>query len=552
MRIPRSLCPRWLCAAGIVAVLSILAPTAGASAQQAAGDTVVPYTGTAYIGAHQWLGPLHPPQAAPYMDDTVVRIHFAVQDDAHYRIDLQTLAPALDAGTETVVMNGGTLDVYDARSNTAAEYTVPSSQFQRYFVQFMSGNAEAPGQGAAVLPVLPDPAQPLSAYLDALRLDPFSPDIHHAAALAGTDTVLGRPTAVINYGPIYLDESSCLPGTGSSCLDNAPGLGSAQLWVDADHPILLQYREDIPTSIENKPGIVSHLFYQVTALTIGQGPSAADLQFAPPVPVTRSAAGPGTDSWPGDYSTTPPPSPFIVLPDPSGMTVACRNWEADTSFAGPSPILLASLFTTTRPVNGCQNPAEPGPYLLVLQRLQAHGLPAGLEPGTPALEGNCAVWSGTYPDGTVWSAFDRNQVAVFVATNALSPAQLLRYTQQLCGAPISTGPNSPTDGVPANDWTCVTGGPTQWSLTIYHFPQHGQTCYQTISEAIASLPPGVQSIVPPGVSVNTSTCGITGIEKAPPGAVAFVRCSFPDGSSSSSLTYDPSTITDGPDPIRNP
>lgn len=485
MRRRRFRCSRWHCVIGIVGALALLAPEAGVSAQQAAGSVAI-YTGTANLTFHATPLLLHPLQPAPYIDTTVVRIRFTVQDDAHYQISLQTIRPALDAGRETLVMNGGTLGVYDARSNTAVEYTLPPSQFERYFLQFMSGNGGVPGQGGA----LPDPAKPFARYLAALRSD----------ASRGLQR--------------------------------------------------LQYREDVRASSEDKPGSVDHLLYRVTALSIRQRPPGTRFQFAPPVPVSLRATTVSTSTWPGDYSEMPP-SPFLALPDPSGMNVACGNWEADTGIADPSPVLLESLFTTDRSLAGCGNPVMPGSYVFVLQRVQVNGLPAGLEHGTPIMAGSCTIWSGVYASGVVWTAFARDGLAIFTAAIDLLPEQLVRYTRQLCTAPIATGPDSPTDGVPANDWTCVTHGPRQWSMTIYHYPQHNQSCDRTISEAVDHLPLSVRSIAPPGVSVDTSTCAITWSGKAPPGSVAFVRCSFPDGSSGSNLRYDLATITDGPDPVRS-
>jgi len=71
---------------------------------------------------------------------------------------------------------------------------------------------------------------------------------------------------------------------------------------------------------------------------------------------------------------------------------------------------------------------------------------------------------------------------------------------------------------------CVTGGPGTWKITAYTAPKAGQNCFRTVGEAIATLPPDVRGIAPPGGSYNVQSCSLTAPGRITPGSVYFVRC----------------------------
>jgi hypothetical protein len=74
-----------------------------------------------------------------------------------------------------------------------------------------------------------------------------------------------------------------------------------------------------------------------------------------------------------------------------------------------------------------------GPYLLIQQRLRRHGLPASLQTGTAQPAGRCLTWSGTYPDGQRWLAFQHGAVSVFLLSNLMTQPQLTSYVaRDLC------------------------------------------------------------------------------------------------------------------------
>lgn len=501
------------------------------SAARAQVTSSLSYTGTAEITYNQlqrttavpgsvfsWYGPawLSPPAAASYLNTRQIEMHFAVRDDSHYRFDFQTVEPALEAGTRTVIVNGDQMWVYDTRTNTAATYPVPSldpasttPNPAAMLNLLLRGNDLRGRPGGGIMPGVPDPSSSVDAYIAALDALPAHAGTKGSANVVGHDTLLGRPVDVIDYGPLY------------------EGLGWSRLWVDAQHPFLLK-EEDEYGQVPAGSGDIPHdLLYRVTSINFGTGPSDSDLSPSFPVKPVAIERAPGTSSGSPSSGGTPP-APFLAIqaPDASIFQTACDPWnwgQEGPSYYGTQ--WVTQLFLAQH--SECGAPTGAGPYVMVQQYMQVAGMPPALQIGSSTTIDGCRIWSGTYPDGQTWANLDVGQVAIQVTSNALSADQITQYAgTAVCTAHEATTDTTPPGVLlPPDTWFCV-GGTARPSITLYTEDQRGEQCFHYLDQAVAVLSPSVQEIIPPGASgsINTATCAIRMTGSDPPGGVYFVRC----------------------------
>jgi hypothetical protein len=82
-------------------------------------------------------------------------------------------------------------------------------------------------------------------------------------------------------------------------------------------------------------------------------------------------------------------------------------------------------------------------FVYLKERIRALGLPAGLTTESPQTAGACQVWTGTFPDGVRWLAMMRGHIAILVATDTLTQANLVQYAASgICTAPIVPPPSA--------------------------------------------------------------------------------------------------------------
>jgi hypothetical protein len=545
----------------MLAIASLLAafvaplPAGAQAGRQTAA--FLPYTGTAEMTLNDHVrttqtpgspfathsGPGELPNAAmSYQNTRQIEIRFAVRDATHFRFDIQTILPVLEAGTRTVVVNGSQMTVYDTRSRVAASYPVPGQPATpttpdpaTLLRLLMQGN-DLRGYGPLwSLTVLPDPTQSLDSYFAALKAAYAPPGTTRTVRIVGQDTLLGRPVEVVDYGPI---------------VGNA---GTDRLWIDMQHPFILQYQAQYSQPEDTTGGFPHDLDYHVTSLNFGQGPSDSDLQPSFPVPVQTLERAP-SQAIGEENGGENPPAPFLIAPQPdaSVFPTACDRWVFIQEGPAYGTQAIEQLFSTSRSM--CGNPPGDGQYIMVQQRIQVAGLPAALQVGQPQSLSGCQIYSGAYPDGQHWAAFARGQVSILATTNALSQDQLVTYAGALCASHEATTDTNPPGILPPTDWYCVGGTPAKPTITIYRYAQRGEQCFHYLDQAVAVLSPSVQEIIPPGASgsVNTSDCSMSGNAATdPPGAVYFVRCPNMGGQGwSAGWSGSPDQITDGPNPIK--
>lgn len=368
-----------------------------------------------------------------------ISTRMVVRDSSHYRVDVQTIAPAIDSGTLTVSLDGRRMVAYDIRTGLAAWNTISGS------------GSPQPGDiqiGSALSPMAPtpDPGQSFNQYLAMLHQP--SSVIHPTVLIVGHTRLLGHPVAIIEYGPLIgTGQSLCArPSrrTPHPMCHSTSGTGFGRLWVATDRPVLLKYTEG---HFAGLPGGMTrqHYLYRVTSFHFGPVPLAAT-RHPPPVPISRSqwletAAMGGGDSgwfggWPENWRTgilyrAPPPQ------DSHGNLYTENSVFLRRDTLEPIPTAMGVLYYRPTASSTGLPPAQyqgSGPYVYLQERIQVHGLPAALRTGRHIQRGRCSLWTGSYRKNLPWLALARRRVSLLVTTNSLSQEDLIQYAlRRLCG-----------------------------------------------------------------------------------------------------------------------
>lgn len=429
----------WPCRLGVIVLLGTsLLPATGTAA-----PAMRPHPSASYRLTTVASYTMQPDQNLPASAVATIGRHtvierLIVRDSTHYRVDVETVAPAIDSGTLTVSVEGRRMVAYDSRSGQAAWNTITGPP-QPSDVQ----------SGVAVSPMVstPVPGQSFRRYLAMLR-QPASV-MHPTVRIVGHTHLLGHPVAILDYGPLSgTGQSICRPPTRDNphpmCYA-VSGTGRARLWVATDRPALLRYTEGhfkgLPVGMMRQ-----HYLYRVSSFRFGTVPIAAT-RYTPPVPLERSkwlviaVVGGGDSGWFGGwpevwrtgilYRAVPPVDShgyrytvngvFIrrdtLVPIPSAMGVLYYR-PAPSAFAGVPPAQYRGS----------------GPYVYLQERIQVHGLPAALRHGRHIQRGRCSLWIGSYRKGLPWMALQRQRLALLVTTNTLTRRDLIRYGfGSLCG-----------------------------------------------------------------------------------------------------------------------
>ncbi len=363
-----------------------------------------------------------------------------VRDSTHYRVEVQTLAPAIDSGTLTVTMSGNRMVAYDSRTGRAVWDTASGAGAPQ------PSNIQMALQISPLAP-LPDPGQSFRQYLAALR-GPGSA-VHSSVRIVGHTRMLGHPVTILDYGPLVgTGRPICVRPSRHSphpVCHSSSGSGRGRLWVATDHPAILKYTEG---HFSGLPGgmMRRHYLYRVTSLRFGPVPIAIT-RFTPPVPLEHSkwlsiAVVGGGDAgwfagWPAVWRTgilyrAPPPI------DSHGNRYTMNSVYIHRDSLVPIPSTMGVLYYRPAPsiLPGVPPPqyGGSGPYVYLQERIQVHGLPAALRHGRHMQRGRCSLWTGSYRKGLPWMALQRQRVSLVASTNALSQRDLIRYGfASLCG-----------------------------------------------------------------------------------------------------------------------
>jgi hypothetical protein len=376
-----------------------------------------PYVATAVISTEGGNSSALPPGLQRVAADHRMVATYAVRDATHFRMELRTVFPALEAGTMTVVANGHTIVTYSTISRLAWSEPVTAG-----------GAAPIMGIG---------PGYSMAGTIGALVTELNHPKTGTHARLMGERTVRGRRTYRVRVWPASRETTgSC--NTAKACLRASHGYGEDLLWIDKEHLTVLQFEQRGPSTR------VQHVLYRVTSITFAGGPSAAQLAYRPPVKVEQPVNGGGFSSSSGstlgggqDYWKAPAGFLSAAAPRDAQGHAFLQADEAQDGQPGSIHIAgVAVLFAVRVPgaTSGQPKGAVTGPYVYIQERIRHNGLPPFFRTGIPHRAGGCPVWTGSYQNGVRWLGMQKGLVGVMLSSNSFSEGRLVRYARaQFCG-----------------------------------------------------------------------------------------------------------------------
>ena len=300
-------------------------------------------------------------------------------DDTHLRNERTNLAPRLDAIGTLVLLDGTNLHAWDSDGYQLVPFRLlPPGQ--------LKGPWPGPvgvGEGSAKTPE--ELVRWLSSSSSSSSGSSGFPVPH--AAVSGEDTLLGRKTAVIEFGPTWVNGESQTSG------------GTGRIWMDIDSGIVLKVTKE-----GNDGSEMAHA--EVTTFE-WEPPIKASIFTAQPPPGVKTV-----DPYhPQPVATAPPPGTFLPLPPaPDGYTA---------TGSGSGGVFVQSTMT-----NGVDS-------LVVEQRMLDRGLPGGLRSGVHhALSAGTAGYVQTI--GTLRGiAFARGNVGVLITATGLPDTELIALAEAM-------------------------------------------------------------------------------------------------------------------------
>lgn len=435
-------------------------PETGAASTPAV-TPIQPYTGTFEIHWTRLMGAALPTAAASYAGEHRALVHWSVRDLHHWRADVQIIDPPLESGMMTGVLRGWRFTEYDARSDLAVTYVIPR-QLRSLMRQYFGEDPEALASGSALLGTpgeagdpgqQPDPRTPTSAIIANLLKESqqgvqglvFGSKVRYMfhARYLGQRSLLGHTVDVIGIRPAVFWGNGCKKNHHTVVCST--GSGRVRLWYDHDHPFLLHKQIYGSRGVHDPMLSDGNLGWTATDITYGVGPSAAELAYQPPVPLVHIPRGGefGTMGA-GESGAVAQPKPFLTAPSPRHFAPQLRVYESSfqegTAIYTPKrnwhdmrPNLIQILYSTGRHVKIYEPDGTSdgyyvrGPFLLIQERMQVHGLPTALQTGAPQTAGTCQGWGSTLPDGQHLFAFARGLVSVLLSSNVMDEPTLVAY-----------------------------------------------------------------------------------------------------------------------------
>jgi hypothetical protein len=386
---------------------SPLNPRAVLARALAATTHITPYRAT--VEASTGV-PFSPPLDARTKDLATSRIvyQFAVRDATHWRMNMHVLTPPLYSGHAVAVANGRKVTWYEGLTDRAAWHPLPTSRIGALFLRRFEGDAAGPfGQ-----------MRPLDQSLQQWIRKLDNPQTGTHARMLGQQTVIGRTADVVEVWPagrVYPSDA-CKPAHPSRvCLRESTAVGRARFWIDHEHGVVLRYQ------VVGEPGAPA-LPYQVTAITFGAEPSAAELGFRPPVRPVKTTT---TNPWqlvPLPGSGNAPWAPGFIAAQPpfrtAGVPYILRAIFTSQGVLGAGPQLV--IFQTPN------DPSPPGSFLFIQEQPRV-ALPTALMAGRRWRAGACIAYTGTYPDKLHWLAVARGHVSLLAVADALGERDLVHW-----------------------------------------------------------------------------------------------------------------------------
>lgn len=401
----------------VLAVGLVMAPAHGVQAahpgQQIGQAPLVPFSGTATLTSISADSQV-PAKATNDLARSEQTETFAVRDATHWRVDVHTVAPVIDSSDETVVSDGQQVVAYSTLFNRAVRMPAGGA-LSASLLSTLLGSRGAPlGTTAAQ-------------YIQLAKSNP-----REKVRSLGQATVAGRTADVLQISPLVWTSTGNCTGP-ADCASKEKGLGSAQMWLDHEHGIVLRYEEH---GLPKRYGGPRGYRYIVTSIAFGPGPSDTAIAYVSPVAIAAVPQQPFSQtggSGPGERFQAPVGFIAIGSPVTRGNALSLRGSGTGDEWLSNGPSYAQGIF---------RGDSTQG-FVYVKERMRALGLPAQLTMGRAQAAGSCRVWTGTFPDGLKWLAMTRGKIAVLVVANKLTPADLVHYAASgICAASIVPPPSA--------------------------------------------------------------------------------------------------------------
>jgi hypothetical protein len=405
---------------------------------------VTPSRGDAYISYRRLDWNEVPVDAAPSLSPHLIHVRWAVRDATHFRIDLTTIRPFVDAGTLTVVTRGQSVRTYNSQTGIATVQTLPlrglRSRLEAYLVELRFGGSYYAG--------IPDPIHSLGAYLSHLNQGPGGGT---QSTVVGRRYVGGRWTTVIDLRPAVRasEPYPCFltPGPGgtfpqpNSCRQYTREFGWARLWIDETRHTVLRYQEFGFPRVQNPIGWPAGYLFRVHSIAFGPPPARSltapqwphVLRLPPDAMQSPLGVVGGSTQIAIPQGFVRPPFPSFPADEPGqqayGQIGISRRLGVDVVWRHVTGKTAYYLFRWKGPVP--YSTWIHGPYLLVQQRIRPSGLAPYYGAGVRTTIARCTVWTGTYGRHGLWAALARQPVTVVVSAGELSRHVLDEYVRSL-------------------------------------------------------------------------------------------------------------------------
>jgi hypothetical protein len=376
-----------------------------------------------YSGASEWTAsgpddPIVPAKANSDLGAMHMTSTWAIADRTHFRVETNTSSPPLESQTSVYAADGGTAAIWYRDIDGVAIRMPLSKQGNPSTDLFLTGGA-LPLKGGSI-------GQYVAQY------NHLGSGVH--ARLLGQQTYLGRTADVVEVRPVWSGTtSSCSTGAHGKqhCTEATHRYGREQIWVD--HELLVILKVQV-TGVPPQDG--GNHIYRVTSFTFGQQPTAGQLAFTSPVPVTN----PGTDSASSESSGVTlggsigwqAPPGFVSAGAPTGPDghLYTSSGSSQTGEPGGQGIAGASVIFGRGRIHTHGITAN---FVLVQERKRENGPPPLFATGAIRTVGTCQAVTGTFPDGLHWLGFARKDIYVLVSSDTLTEENLKTYVSRaLC------------------------------------------------------------------------------------------------------------------------
>jgi DNA-binding CsgD family transcriptional regulator len=351
-------------------------------------------------------GAAPPPSAVERREET---LRWWSRDRDHARFEVETTSPAIDSGTKTIVVDGTNQWVFGDTTNSYEKSPMAEVPAEIKVRPFTLGIFDGPW---------PLPATTIEEVLGQVR--GFSQGEGHAA-IVGHETILGRDTTIIEFGPTASRGSNAgATPNGRSAIPGAPPAppamehyGTGRIYLDVERMFILGYETE---------GDGQEIQVRVTKLVYDTDVPDDRVRFKPPAGAIEVQRDGSSSSGSGSSALGGGPGGLIV---PTGFfrpAYVPAGYEVSRTASDGPGAEAPSFDLTLQDADGHR--------LGIQQRMRQNGLPASLTKGEKTTVHGSTAYFATDSGTTTLAWFERG-LAVLVTSDSVSRAELLRVAEGL-------------------------------------------------------------------------------------------------------------------------